>query len=347
MVSEIRQAFLLGKRKIIFFNSTETIIDILIYKVQCVIDLLPEIDISNFIFTTAAPYGQEAYDSMFKKFNWSRRLTILPGDNFELVTKNFLHGNNTLHKYLLSEDYQIKIKDKKFVCFNKIHRIHRAKLLSEMLDADLIKDSYYSFEGGWSTWLSDYTLLVAKAARYGNINIDTKFVQTLVNNEHMFPLRLNINDTRTNPIDLAYDDLKYHTESYFSIITETVFYANKEIVMTLSGHVDTLFISEKTYKAIAFKHPFIVFGCVGTIEYLKKTGYKSFHPYIDESYDSITDDHERFNVLVSEIKRLCAMTDEQWLEWQHGVKDIVEHNFKVFNEKTVFHQTKDIDKLFK
>jgi hypothetical protein len=41
------------------------------------------------------------------------------------------------------------------------------------------------------------------------------------------------------------------------------------------------------------------------------------------------------------------MTDEQWLEWQHGVKDIVEHNFKVFNEKTVFHQTKDIDKLFK
>ena len=53
IVQEIREALSRGKTRFIFYNSPETIIDVLIHKVQMVVDMMPDIDPSNFIFTTA------------------------------------------------------------------------------------------------------------------------------------------------------------------------------------------------------------------------------------------------------------------------------------------------------
>ena len=48
-------------------------------------------------------------------------------------------------------------------------------------------------------------------------------------------------------------------------------------------------VSEKTYKAIRLGMPFILFtGRPGILKHLKRIGFKTFHPHIDESYDMAT-----------------------------------------------------------
>jgi hypothetical protein len=272
---------------------------------------------------------------MFEQHDWTRRIKILVGDHFEMVVKDSMGPIISYEK-----PYEVKLKEKKFLCFNKVHRVHRVILMADMIRAGLVRDSFYSFEGIGNTWINEY--LDSKAKHEFE-----DFLQVLADNKHLFPLRLNITETRTNPIDLQPDDIYYHDESYFSVITETVFYKDRKREMTMSNHMDTLFISEKTYKTMAFKHPFIVMGYPGTLEYLQKSGYKTFHPYIDESYDLVYADNIRYEMIVKEIQRLCALSDQEWMEWQEGVKEIVEHNYNLLKNRKVFHQTEAIDKLFK
>jgi hypothetical protein len=344
IVEEIKQAYANGKMKIIFYNNPETMIDTLIYKSQRAIELVPEIPETTFIFTTASPSGQEVYDRMYACFGWTRRMRVLSFDHFEHTIHEYMMNDSILHE----KEYEVKIKQKKFVCFNKVHRIHRAKLLADMYDNDLVKDAFYSFEGSHPGWLDEYVTLyknkLHQAEKYKFIKY--KFIKTLFRHKYEFPLRLNITSNRHNPVDLQPEDLLYHQESYFSVVTETIFYDDSYVPLTLLAYEEALFISEKTYKAIAFKHPFIVMCRPNTLSYLVDSGYKTFHPYIDESYDIETNDDKRFTMIVNEIKRLCSMTNDQWIEWQKNIKDIVEHNYTVLVTRKNFHNIKDIDKMF-
>jgi hypothetical protein len=97
---------------------------------------------------------------------------------------------------------------------------------------------------------------------------------------------------------------------------------------------DHIFLSEKIFRPIALKHPFILVSTPNTLKYLKKLGFKTFAPYIDESYDDITDGNERLHAIIKEVERLCRFSDDQWIEWQKNIKDIIEHNFNVFVDRT-------------
>jgi hypothetical protein len=87
-------------------------------------------------------------------------------------------------------------------------------------------------------------------------------------------------------------------------------------------------------------------GYPGLLKYLRSTGYKTFHPYIDETYDTIDDDEIRYQMIVDEIKRLCNQTDEEWLAWQNNIKNIVEHNYDILKNRKIWHTNIDLDKVF-
>lgn len=68
-------------------------------------------------------------------------------------------------------------------------------------------------------------------------------------------------------------------------------------------------ISEKTFKPIAYRHPFIVWGSTGTLKYLKEQGFETFNHQIDESYDSIKNHSDRLSMIVAQIKNLVQNTN--------------------------------------
>lgn len=337
IVKEIREAKARGKNKFVFAGSAETIIIPVTKKAQTVINLLPEIPEKDFFFHVAGIEAQKDYDDFVKKHNYTKKFSIIATHQFEYFT------NCNMHQYFLhiaNPQYKIENREKLFVCFNKIDRNHRTRLITKMINSGLIEKGFYSFEGSPNpAWIDQ----IITEPRW-----DDEVKRTFTENRSKFPMRLNITPERSNPVDLQPDDLPYHEKSYFSIVTETMFYNTAEEVgrpgIYMMG-TDGVFISEKTYKTMAFKHPFIIVGQAGILKALKKYGYKTFHPFIDESYDDVTDSDKRFEMLWAEIQRLCSFTAEQWLEWQRQVLPIIEHNFQVLRDKKSFLINDNINEL--
>ena len=93
-------------------------------------------------------------------------------------------------------------------------------------------------------------------------------------------------------------------------------------------------LSEKSYISIKVGKPFIIFTTKGgVLAHLRKQGYKTFEPFIDESYDNPELGYnERFQLLLNETDRLCSMTKTELKQLSINLNPIVKHNLKIFTD---------------
>lgn len=100
------------------------------------------------------------------------------------------------------------------------------------------------------------------------------------------------------------------------------------------------FITEKTWKGISCRKPFIMYSTPQHLKRLQILGYKTFSPYIDESYDLIEDNKERFYAIVNEIDRINKLPQKEFIDLIVNIQPIISHNFKVLmdgiNENSAF-----------
>ena len=120
----------------------------------------------------------------------------------------------------------------------------------------------------------------------------------------------NLNDV----IGLGYETKEIYENTYFSIVTETLFDEAEK------------FVSEKTYKPILHYHPFVLVGSAGTLKYLKSYGFKTFDTWWDESYDSIENTNDRFLKVYEVINNLINKSDDEWITMYNEMKPILIHN---------------------
>lgn len=88
-------------------------------------------------------------------------------------------------------------------------------------------------------------------------------------------------------------------------------------------------LTEKTYKAILFKKPFILVSEKHSLKALRAFGFKTFSPWFDESYDDIEDFDLRAEAILAEIKRLSLLSNEEMAILLQEVNEVIEHNHKV------------------
>ena len=119
------------------------------------------------------------------------------------------------------------------------------------------------------------------------------------------------NDHRHVPINLYQD-------SYCHLVIETLFDADQ------SGGA---FLTEKTYKAIKFGQPFIIIGTAHSLRTLREQGYKTFDNVIDNSYDEITDNTQRWLALRNTVLNIQSQDMHLW--FLKCLPDI-RHNQKIF-----------------
>jgi hypothetical protein len=84
------------------------------------------------------------------------------------------------------------------------------------------------------------------------------------------------------------------------------------------------------------KHPFILVSRPHTLSMMRNIGYKTFHPLINEDYDSEEDDCKRMLMIVNEIDRLCKLSDDELRVFLTEAKQITEYNYNVLFSKTEF-----------
>ena len=54
-------------------------------------------------------------------------------------------------------------------------------------------------------------------------------------------------------------------------------------------------------------------GIVGFLSDLRKLGFKTFSPFIDETYDTIVDNEQRRTAIVNEVERITKLNETEYL----------------------------------
>lgn len=271
-------------------------------------------------YVSAAYNPKTIYDKFCKDNNISEKINVYGCTSWEYVTKKSTPFSEI--------SYDIKIKDKNYLCFNRITREHRLSLVSLIYHNNLLDKGYYSYFPN-NSWGKDNNIDKKAIDNLKKYNISDGTIDIIKNAysdlQSLMPLKLNINhDQNVNYVDKS--DKVYFENSYYSIVTETFYFDKFQW-----GCVDeeAIFFSEKIYKPILMKHPFIIVSKPNALKALRECGFKTFAPYINEDYDNESNHEKRLLMIVDEVKRLSKFTDNEWIEWQTNIKEIVEYNFKL------------------
>jgi len=89
-------------------------------------------------------------------------------------------------------------------------------------------------------------------------------------------------------------------------------------------------ITEKTVKNLYIGKPFIVMCAPHTLDRIRSKGFKTFSPWINESYDTIENIYDRMTAIKQEVDRLAGMSLEQLTRLHLDMIPILEHNRKIY-----------------
>lgn len=323
IIDEIKDCYQLGIRVFFFDNVSEGVIVEGIEKIASIANQVADLNVE--LVYWPGDYTAEVHVTEYlSSLGIPKNFKVIGCSHFEWVGKTYPNYD---------KEYQTGAKLKKFLCFNKVHRQHRIDLLEYVINNIPLEETYYSFDCD-----SDYDVtLITNNEYYPGI----KSIKDSI------PLVLNKTIERNNPVDIIDDDHRYFENSYFSVVTETLFYdyrnySNARLGLHIASTLPGGFVSEKTYKCIAMKHPFIILGPHNILEFLKSRGYKTFSPYIDESYDNIENDDERLLAVCKEVKRLSELPEDQLIQFTEFAKPIVEYNEQFMRSVTNFNSINNL-----
>ena len=214
-------------------------------------------------------------------------------------------------------DKESNERDKYFLLLNRMPRIHRMSLISMLHSSNLLKNTLTSFPSeklspanfSKKKHLSEYFTLM--------MNIDRQKKSDYLKawkdlEENHFPLIVDVEEWDTNHYGTSVDWL--YNRTFFSIVVESIY--------------DDLsvFLDEKIWKPIYNYHPFVLVGCPNSLKKLREMGFKTFHPFIDESYDTEFNHGKRMEMVCSEVGKLCGKSFEELKLWFKEISPILEHN---------------------
>jgi hypothetical protein len=219
-----------------------------------------------------------------------------------------------------------------FTALNRIHKWWRASIMSDLYHEKVLDHSLWSYNtvlteddrpednpirldarSDWSTKLQQFL----SGAPYECDGADA----------------VSHNDHRRINVDL-------YTKSYCHLVLETLFDVDQ------SGGT---FLTEKTWKCMKFGQPFVIIGPVGSLDILRRSGYRVFDHAIDNAYDTIEDNTDRYLAVrksIAEIKKqdmhqwyLRCLDDVKYNQWQFHtkangtldclVKKLTEHSYTI------------------
>jgi hypothetical protein len=226
-----------------------------------------------------------------------------------------------------NEQHKDTIRPFLFSCLNGAPRDHRIKTEKFVKENNLLDKSRYTFY--WSDDVLPYSNLTSDWRKWPNLE------------EHNKHRAIQSHRIQEPEFYKVFDD------TYFDFITETLT-TNERFGIELEKYVDkpptpqykkffqqfkTIFITEKLWRSIFYKRPFIVMGNHRTLEYLQSLGFKTFDGMWNEDYDEIFDPNDREKACLELLKEVC---DTYTLESMHNkvyseeIQEILQHNYDLF-----------------
>jgi hypothetical protein len=102
-------------------------------------------------------------------------------------------------------------------------------------------------------------------------------------------------------------------------------FANYQIEVIIESAVAYRgWFTEKTTRCLISGKPFLLYGAPRQLERLQQMGFRTFAGVINEEYDTVEDDEERFDCVQNEIRRIAAIENKH--EFLTNLQAIAAHN---------------------
>jgi hypothetical protein len=175
----------------------------------------------------------------------------------------------------------------RFLSYSRHWNTMRQYLTFDLYDRDLLKHGLVSCsrDDGNDINGNGFYLALSQWTPSASRERANDFLKTL-------PMILDA-DLSVNQADSL--NIEHHLQTDISIINET--HSNPE----------TIFLSEKTFRAILLKHPFLMMSSPGTLALLRKCGYETYSCLFDESYDEEPDLFKRKELVLNELTKFINL----------------------------------------
>jgi hypothetical protein len=218
------------------------------------------------------------------------------------------YPNQLIASAAFDDIYSLHKKPFQFNWINSRSRVQRRRLWRLMEDRDLLRQ-------GLCSWSHDCEAAPdwdgTKEQPIDIVEIPPQYLSPLVR-----PAELDLR----RRYNLPWKDFRLHwSEEYIisSRLRDSYFTVHVE-----SDIIDPC-LTYKVYNCLLAGHPFLVLGAPGYYQYLRDLGFRTFEPWIDESFAQGDDLDQRLEQMVNAVQKLCELNLDDWLQ---DVKPICEHN---------------------
>ena len=230
---------------------------------------------------------------------------------WESLTRQHFRWLDTLCDMISMDQRQIDIQSssKKFISLNRNLKAHRIAWKYAMSTSGVQSQGHVSyhlpnFKGYESN--SDHDMILRKHCKSWLPDAE---IDDIV--QHLTPMKLD--DLDINHVPISYSDsiLSYYRDSLVSFITES--------------HHDSVFLTEKTFKAIIMGHPFFIIGTPEMHARLREKGYHTFENLF--GYDKIVE-YDQMSSACSKMRdcNINELRNEILQNWMPSIR----HNFELF-----------------
>lgn len=201
-----------------------------------------------------------------------------------------------------------------FITFNRIinnDRSYRIYFISLLKELELIEKGLVSFnvtDNLFDDWQDEVADPNSKLSANARQHIE----------HHLIDISKLVIDRPELPGSASADIPRRNIDAFWHVVTETVFYYDK------------LHLTEKIFKPIVSKQPFMLLAAPGNLAYLKSYGFKTFDSVIDESYDTIPDNDLRTEAVVNQLHWYCNLTPGEKTDIIQQLEPIIDYNFHHF-----------------
>lgn len=211
--------------------------------------------------------------------------------------------------------------NKKFITFNRItgnSRVYRSIFIAELSKRKLLDFGHVSYSKVCPVH-GHYRNNLIRAQEQDFIS--TTYADSIINELDTLDDELRIDHKHQVEIlndSMTLGPIKEIVESFVHVVTETCFWETKK------------HLTEKIFKPIVAKQPFILLGCAHNLAYLKEYGFKTFDKWWDESYDTIQDPVTRLHAVVDVLEKICQLDNQSLHKVLLDMQSVLDHNYNLF-----------------
>ena len=209
-------------------------------------------------------------------------------------------------------DIQVDPRLYEFTALNRTHKWWRASCMADLNRSGVLDRSLWSYN-------TQCTINDCEQDNPLELDSVSGWRAAVTDFVHNGPYFCDSKDSQSHN-DHSHIPINLYQDSYCHLVIETLFDADQ------SGGA---FLTEKTYKAIKFGQPFVIIGTAHSLRTLRQEGYRVFDHVIDNSYDEIMDNTQRWMAVRNTILKIQSQNMHEW--FLKCLPD-VEHNQQVFRE---------------